>query len=151
MIHSILCVQFTCLTILFDNLFPGPLWSSSWSWTLNFKFHAFLHPVIVFFSQQMPIPMQTVLQQYQCYVIYTYNGGKYTTAANIHTDRSKKKQCFLQWWQIHLQTCRQRNSAFYNGGKYTPRVNKKQDTKLLPITSPNGNQFSQFFHWHTHW
>ena len=28
MIHSILCVQFTCLTVLFDNLSPGPLWSS---------------------------------------------------------------------------------------------------------------------------
>ena len=24
---------------------------------------------------------------------------------------------------------------------------KKQDTKLLPITSPNVNRFSQFFHW----
>ena len=30
-IHSILCVQFTCLTVLFDSLSPGPLWSSSWS------------------------------------------------------------------------------------------------------------------------
>jgi len=37
MIHSILCVQFTCLKVLFDNLSPGPLWSSSWSWTLYFK------------------------------------------------------------------------------------------------------------------
>ena len=33
-IHSIVCVQFTCLTVLCDNLSPGPLWSSSWSWTL---------------------------------------------------------------------------------------------------------------------
>ena len=24
---------------------------------------------------------------------------------------------------------------------------KKQDTKLLPITSPNVNRFSKFFHW----
>ena len=30
-------------------------------------------------------------------------------------------------------------------------VSKKQDTKLLPITSPNGNRFSKFFHWQTHW
>jgi len=31
-IHSIVCVQFMYLTDLFDNLFPGPLWSSSLSW-----------------------------------------------------------------------------------------------------------------------
>ena len=28
---------------------------------------------------------------------------------------------------------------------------KKQDTKLLPITSTNVNRFSKFFHWYTHW
>ena len=31
------------------------------------------------------------------------------------------------------------------------RVSKKQDTKLLPITSPNVNRFSKFFNWQTHW
>ena len=30
-------------------------------------------------------------------------------------------------------------------GIYTQWVNKKQDTKLLPVTSPNVNQFSKFF------
>ena len=50
MIYSILLVQFTCLTVLFDNLFPGPLWSSSWSLTLCFIPHTFLHPVIFFFA-----------------------------------------------------------------------------------------------------
>ena len=30
-----------CLTVLFDNLSPGPLWSSSWSWTLYFVLHFF--------------------------------------------------------------------------------------------------------------
>jgi len=30
-------------------------------------------------------------------------------------------------------------------------VSKKEDTKLLPITSPNINRFSKFFHWQTHW
>ena len=64
-------VQFTCLTVLFDNLSPGPLWSSSLSWTLHFILHAFLHPIIIFFSQHMPIPTQPVLLQIQCYVIYT--------------------------------------------------------------------------------
>jgi len=52
-------VQFTCLTVLFDNLSPGPLWSSSWSWALYFILHAFLHPIIIFFSQHMPIPTQS--------------------------------------------------------------------------------------------
>jgi len=35
-ICSILFVQFTCLTVLFQNLSPCSLWSSSWSWTLYF-------------------------------------------------------------------------------------------------------------------
>jgi len=30
---------------------------------------------------------------------------------------------------------------------YTLCLKKKQDTKLLPITSPNVNRFSKFFHW----
>jgi len=34
---------------------------------------------------------------------------------------------------------------------YVHCVSKKQDTKLLPITSPNVNRFSKFFHWYTHW
>ena len=49
-IHGILLVQFTCLTVLFHNLSPGHLWSSSWSGTLYFILHTFLHPII-FFSQ----------------------------------------------------------------------------------------------------
>ena len=60
-IYSILCLHFTCLTVLYDNLSTGPLWSSPWSWTLYFILHAFLHPVIIFSSQHMPIPTQPVL------------------------------------------------------------------------------------------
>ena len=62
-IYSIPCVQFMCLTVLFDNLSPGPIWSSSWA--LCFILHAFLYPVIIFFTQHMPIPLQpstTILQ-----------------------------------------------------------------------------------------
>ena len=71
------------LTVLSDNLSPGPLWSSSWPWTLSFILHAFLHPVIIIFSQHMQplqindfatfdmLPTQPVLLQYECYVIYT--------------------------------------------------------------------------------
>ena len=46
----------------------GLLWSSPWSWTLNFMLHTFLHPVIVIFSQHMTVPAQPILLQYQCYV-----------------------------------------------------------------------------------
>ena len=30
-VHGILFIQLTCLTVLSNNLFPGPLWSSPWS------------------------------------------------------------------------------------------------------------------------
>jgi len=42
MIYSILLVQCMCLTVLFHNLSPGPLWSSSWFGALYFISHAFL-------------------------------------------------------------------------------------------------------------
>ena len=59
-IHSIL-VQFTCLAVLFHNLSPGPLWSTSLSRALYFVLHTYLHPVITLLSQHMPIPSQSVL------------------------------------------------------------------------------------------
>ena len=37
-----------------------------------------------------------------------------------------------------------------NKDLYTLCLRKKQDTKLLPITSPNVNRFSKFFHCQTH-
>jgi len=60
-IHGILPVQFMCLTVFFHNLSPSFFWSTSWSGTLHFILHAFLHPIIVFFSLHMPIPSQPVL------------------------------------------------------------------------------------------
>jgi len=54
-----------CLIHVPDSLFPQSpsfLWFTSWPGTLHFKFilHTFLHPIIVFFSQHMPIPSQPV-------------------------------------------------------------------------------------------
>jgi len=43
------------------NLFPCALWSVSWSGALRLIFRTFLHPIIIFFSQHMPIPSQPVL------------------------------------------------------------------------------------------
>ena len=57
-------------TTYLQVLFAGPLWSSSWPWTLNFILHAFLHPIIIF-SQHMPIQSQPVLLLYWCYVIHS--------------------------------------------------------------------------------
>ena len=59
-IHCILSVQITCLTVFYNNLSPSLLWSTSWPGTLHFILHTLLHPVIVFFSQHMPILLQPV-------------------------------------------------------------------------------------------
>jgi len=39
MIHGILPVQSVCLTVIFHNLAPSFLWSTSWPGTLNFILH----------------------------------------------------------------------------------------------------------------
>ena len=41
-IHNILLVRITCLAIFLHNLFPCPLWSTSWSGALHLIFHTFL-------------------------------------------------------------------------------------------------------------
>ena len=56
MIHGIFPVQITCLAIFLNNLSPCPLWSTSLFGALHLIFHTFLHPVIIFFLQHMPIP-----------------------------------------------------------------------------------------------
>ena len=58
-IHDILPVQFMCLTAFQHNLCPSFLWSTSWPGTHHFILHTFLHPIIVFFSQHMPILIAT--------------------------------------------------------------------------------------------
>ena len=58
-----------CLTVFFHNLCPSFLWSISWSGTLHFILHTFLHQIIVLFSEHMPIPLQPVLLWYRDYVI----------------------------------------------------------------------------------
>jgi len=60
-IHRILSVHITCLTVFFHSLFPSFLWSTFWPHTLYFILHTFLHPIIVFFSQHIPIQSQPVL------------------------------------------------------------------------------------------
>jgi len=71
------------LRVVSYNLSPGPLWSSSWSWTLNFILHTFLHPIIIIFSQHTPIPTQPVLPQHQRYVIYTQSLSQLLTWESV--------------------------------------------------------------------
>ena len=54
-------------TISLQVLFGLPLGLGPSTYIL----HTFLHPIIIIFSQHMPIPTQPVLLQYQCCVIYT--------------------------------------------------------------------------------
>jgi len=54
MIHGILSVQFTCLTVFFHNHSPSFLWSTSWPRTLHFILHIFFYPIIVFFCNTCP-------------------------------------------------------------------------------------------------
>jgi len=49
--------QYTWLTVLFHNLSPGPLWSSSWSGTLYFMLYTFFHQIIIFLFTTHAITM----------------------------------------------------------------------------------------------
>jgi len=54
-IHCILPLQFTCLTVFFTASLKFSLSG------IHFVLHTFFHPIIVFFLQHMPIPSQTVV------------------------------------------------------------------------------------------
>jgi len=69
MIHSILPAQTTCFTVSLHNFYLSPLRSTSWSRTRHYILHTFLHPIIVFFSQHMPISLQSYIE-YQDKVMY---------------------------------------------------------------------------------
>ena len=44
---------------LLHNISPSPVWSTSWYGPIHFILHTFLHPIILFFSQHMPIPTKS--------------------------------------------------------------------------------------------
>jgi len=46
-------VQFMWLTVFLYNLSPSPIQSTSWSGTVHFVLHTFLHSIIVFFFQHI--------------------------------------------------------------------------------------------------
>jgi len=53
-IYSILPAQIKWLTVFLHNFSPSPLWFTSWSGTLHFILHTFLHPIAVFFCSTCP-------------------------------------------------------------------------------------------------
>ena len=55
--------------VFFHNLSPSFLWSTSWLSKFHFMLHTFLYAIIVFFSQHMPMPSQSILLYYRDYVI----------------------------------------------------------------------------------
>jgi len=55
-VHDICCVQFTCLTVFFAQFFSKFSLVYLLAWHPPLILHTFLHPVIVFFSQHLPIP-----------------------------------------------------------------------------------------------
>jgi len=48
MVHNMLRLQFTCLTLFLYNLSPSHLWFTSWFGPLHFILHTFLHPLLSF-------------------------------------------------------------------------------------------------------
>jgi len=57
-----------------QSLSPSFLWATSWSGTLHFILHTFLHPIVVFFSQHMPIPSSLQPNGSQYYWCRTWSG-----------------------------------------------------------------------------
>jgi len=47
-IHGILLVQFTCLTVFLNNLWPSFLWSTSWTGIVHLILHTFIHSILLF-------------------------------------------------------------------------------------------------------
>jgi len=98
------------LTVLFYNLSPGPLWSTSWYATLYFVLHTFLHPIIIFLSQHMHISSQPVLLHTHTHL---FNGPlSWTTRVSryqkckTNLDFTEARDSEWQWQQLgHMQVC----------------------------------------------
>jgi len=101
MIHSILLVQFTCKAVLFRNLSPGNLSSTSWPEALCFVLHTFLHPINIFFSRHMPIQLQPVLLSYRDHVIKViYSESNAAKVLRISIVHSKQVCIQIHWCKM---------------------------------------------------
>ena len=85
---------------------------------------------------------------YFSFVVYR-NCGWYPRLS--YTPWGRKKEGEPIFFCVHLFSTWQKLVIFFTGLRKVHCVSKKkQDTKLLPITFPNVNRFSKFFHWQTH-
>ena len=63
-------------------VFASPLWSTSWSGIHHFILHTFLHPIIAFFSQHMPIASQPVIYSQFLSQLFTWHYIFYLNITN---------------------------------------------------------------------
>ena len=60
-LHLLWSIASSLFNLHVDSHFAQPFSKSSWSGTLHFMLCTFLHPIIIFFLQHMPIPSRCVL------------------------------------------------------------------------------------------
>jgi len=95
-------------------------------------------PVCCFFVPQLSFQFQYFLLQ------SVHNLHNTHTANNNAVTAPRMTSALTNYFSVQLI------SFFTFSAGYTLWV-KKQDTKYLPITSPNVNRFSKFFHCQTQW
>jgi len=116
MIHSILPVQFTCLSVFLHNLFPSPVWSPSWSVTLHFVLHTFLHPIIVFFRKTCPYQRNlfccsTEIMSFNPGLSQLFTWNSFTFTLHIHPSIL----IFAHWSATSLAICRPSGCTMVSG------------------------------------
>jgi len=135
-IHGILCIQFTWLTVFFHNLSPSFLWPTSWpglstSYSVHFYY---LHPIIVFFLQHMPIPSQFCLAVVSklCHLFLVSLSTPYLELYLVVNATHPSEHSHLCLLKCHL--------IFHSHGQVSLPCNILQCTQLLynlPLTINN--------------
>ena len=143
--------------IIFDRKIPQsliwvyPLWNvrlqpifTAMSETLALQLQQLDHGVIIIVS---------IFGQYRIDVVWKLKFCYWSfTKTNSCLGRPKWKQAVTLFLNEQLARSRQLKTPVTTWQLvYTLCLRKKQDTKLLPITSPNVNWFSKFFYCQTHW
>ena len=149
-IHRILLVQFTCFTVLYHNLSPGPLWSSSWSGTLYFILNTFLHPIIIFFCNTCK-PSSWRFTSMWCIKTCRFRTTLYKQL--VFNDRSRQSQRELETLQDKKsnKTDRQRSHLIWYSQqtvmhpKETAQPKKHIRRYIFCIRNAEKNYASNFF------